>query len=247
MSSTELPPSTKDVDANTQPRKLKPAENPQTLAREGYNASAQTYLDWTSTKPDFRIKWLSKLFMRFQNDNPVPLSDARCLELGCGAGVPATLKLAQTCAYVTGVEISSAQIELARSAFAKANISDTKYEFLESDMMGVSFSDGSFDIVCAFYSIIHVPLDDQREVLARIFKWLVPGGYLLFNASKIASLEGGTVLEGWLGMTAYWASFGEEKTLEVVKGTGFDILEYQVEEAEGDALFTFIIAKKPTR
>lgn len=226
-------------------RKLKPGEDPQTLARDGYNNAAQSYLDWTSSLPDFRIQWLHKLLEHLQHINTTRLSDSRCLELGCGAGVPATLKLAQTCAHVTGVEISSVQIELAKSTFRDAGISDSKFEFVESDMTAASFHDDSFDIVCAFYSIIHLSLEDQRNVLGRIYRWMTPGGLFLFNVATTPTSEDGNVNENWLGMTAYWASFGEEKTLKILREMGYVVMEHQVQESKGDAAFTWIIVMRP--
>lgn len=238
-------PRAASIKTASQPRKLHVGESPQSLARDGYNTAAQTYLDWTTSLPDYRVGWLNRLFQRFEVLHPSRLSQTRGLDLGCGAGVPATLCLAQTCKHVTGVEISATQISLGRSSFAKAGVPEDKYVFQESDMMAASFSADSFDLVCGFYSLIHLSLADQRELLARIYNWITPGGMLLFNASTQASGADGMIMENWLGMTAYWASYGEEKTLEIVRGVGFEVLEHQVQDTKGDATFTWIIALKP--
>ena len=66
------------------------------------------------------------------------------------------------------------------------------------------FPDGSLSSVVALYSIIHVPLREQRPLLRRIHRWLAPGGILLMIAGDQAYT--GTE-ENWLGSgaTMYWS------------------------------------------
>ena len=48
-------------------------------------------------------------------------------------------------------------------------------------MTEASFRDASFDAVVAFYSIIHVPRDEQPGLLRRVAGWLRPGGRFVGN------------------------------------------------------------------
>lgn len=228
-------------------RDLNPDETPSTLARDGYNISAQKYLDWTSVQPSPRLEWLEKLFTHFKNAGGRNISTTKILELGCGAGIPCTLKTAQTCGHVTGVEISSTQISLAKEKFESAGVALDKYEFKEADMTTVSFPDQSFDGISAFYSVIHLAVADQQAILERAYKWLVPGGLILFNVVGEVDSEHGKVVENWLGMNAYWAGFGKEKTLEILTTIGFEVLESERIHIEADAPFIWIIARKSAK
>ena len=223
-------------------------EDIKALARNGYNASAQRYFDWNSSLPSPRLEWLDKCFLHVQaaSNTVSPVwSNLYALELGCGAGVPTTLKLAQVCKHVTGVDISSAQLGIARTKFEDAGVLEDKYELREADMAALTFPESSFDGICAFYSIIHLPLQEQRAVLEKMHTWLKPGGFTLFNVGAQASGEDGEVEEDWLGMRAFWASYGTEGILKIVKEIGFGIVECDTVQIEGDAAFTWIIARKP--
>lgn len=226
-----------------QTRPLKADETPSDLSRNGYNASAHRYLVWTTSLPSPRLVWLEKLL---QHLGPSTRSTARVLELGCGAGVPCTLKLAQTVGQLVATDISSAQLDLARKHFQEAGISiddgNGKCEFREADMLTLSFPNASFDAICAFYSFIQLSTPGQLLMLQRSFQWLRPGGYILLNVTTNPSE--GAVMEDWLGMKAFWAGSGTQATLSEMSDIGFGIVERETIETEGDAAFTWIIAKK---
>ena len=94
---------------------------------------------------------------------------------------------------VTGVDISDVQIERARALVPTAT-------FVREDMTRVRFPAGSFAAVVALYSIIHVPLAEQRPLFRRIHRWLVPGGVFLtiLGAGRWKGLE-----KGWLGSDSW--------------------------------------------
>lgn len=47
--------------------------------------------------------------------------------------------------------------------------------------MALEFERGSFGAVVAFYSVIHLPRNEQKAMLSKIGEWLADGGYLLLN------------------------------------------------------------------
>lgn len=47
--------------------------------------------------------------------------------------------------------------------------------------MSLEFEKGRFGAVVAFYSVIHLPREEQGVMLRRIWGWLEDGGYLLMN------------------------------------------------------------------
>jgi hypothetical protein len=54
--------------------------------------------------------------------------------------------------------------------------------------------------VVSFYSLIHVPIQDQRNLLPKIRRWLRRGGYLL----AIVGFERWTGIEDYLGAAMFW-------------------------------------------
>src|SRR4051812_26152536 len=94
----------------------------------GYDAIAETYLRWGGgVVGDPRERFLEELAGR--------LSDgARVLDLGCGAGVPSTRRLAERF-DVVGADISAAQIERARVNVPRAT-------FVCGDLTELAFADG---------------------------------------------------------------------------------------------------------
>ncbi|GGU36339.1 class I SAM-dependent methyltransferase [Lentzea flava] len=158
------------------------------IVENGYDAIARTYLTWSARiTDDPRLHYLDQFDSRLADG-------AKILELGCGAGIPVTRKLAAR-HDVLGVDLSQQQIDLAR-----ANVPGARFE--KADMTALDFPDGTFDGIAAFYSILHVPRADQPALIAKIARWLRPGGLFL------ASLGTGTpdVTETWLGVEMFFGS-----------------------------------------
>jgi SAM-dependent methyltransferase len=118
---------------------------------------------------------------------------ARVLDLGCGAGIPATRLLTEKNFDVLGVDISVVQIERARQLVPGAT-------FEQADMATWEHEPETFYAVVSFYALIHVPIQDQRSLLPKIRRWLRPGGYLL----AIVGFENWTGVEDYLGAPMFW-------------------------------------------
>lgn len=118
---------------------------------------------------------------------------ARVLDLGCGAGVPATRQLVAAGLDVLGIDSSEVQIERARRLVPGA-------EFIQADPATWDVEPGSFEAVASFYTLIHIPIEDQKLVLPRIRRWLQADGYLLaiFGHSRW------TGIEDYLGAEMFW-------------------------------------------
>lgn len=148
------------------------------LVERAYDQIADTYLDWTLTKSTPRLVYLEKMLLKM----PAP-SAANVLELGCGAGVPGTQLLSSRCGKVIANDISKAQIEL-----AKTRVGGTNVDFRQEDMTKLEFESASLDIVVAFYSIIHLPREEQAVMFKRIYSWLRDGGQLLCNLAVVSEI-----------------------------------------------------------
>ncbi|MBS2531278.1 class I SAM-dependent methyltransferase [Catenulispora sp. NF23] len=166
------------------------SSDPQNIIESGYDAMAEQYLAafGEGVPDDPRIRFVGELADRLPDG-------ARVLELGCGAGVPATALLAQRF-DVLGVDISAAQLALAAQRVPSA-------AFRKADMINLELPDASFDAVTAFYSFNHVPREQQPPLLAKIARWLRPGGLLLASFGQGGSADD---VEPWLGVPMFFAS-----------------------------------------
>ena len=214
-----------------------PEGSPEALSKEGYDAQAQRYHDWTLSKPSLREPQVEKVLSLLPD-----ASSASVLELGCGAGIPSTKMLAERCGSVVANDISSTMISLARRHLADAGVS-AKVTFEEGSMTGLDFPEAKFDAVVAFYSIIHLNPANQKLIFERIRDWIKPNGILLVNLATVALP--GLVIKGWLDMkAAYWSSFGQEENSRLLGEYGFEILSCEISEDAGDAKFGWFIARR---
>jgi ubiquinone/menaquinone biosynthesis C-methylase UbiE len=160
--------------------------NPKEIVARGYDRIGTSYAVWANgIESQARTKYTSVLLENLA-------FGAKVLELGCGSGTPTTKRLAER-SSLTGVDISSEQINLARENIPAAR-------FLCADMGQLDFPPASFDAVAAFYSIIHVPRDEHAALLQTIATWLRPGGLLV--ATMGAGSTEGDLVDDWLGWGA---------------------------------------------
>jgi SAM-dependent methyltransferase len=214
------------------------------LVESTYDKIAVRYLEWTSSSPSPRLNYLTKLLFLLNKSHKDGEQKPKVLELGCGAGVPSTKVLAESC-EVIGNDISAVSLDLARSNVPGAT-------FIKGDMMDLEFENGSLDAVLGFYSIIHLPREEQVVLMKRIWRWVKEGGYLLVNLGTKDSEE--SVNQDWLGGGGgmYWSGFGVEGNLEMVRGAGWEIVESEVivdeEKKLGggkvDVGFVWVLARK---
>jgi ubiquinone/menaquinone biosynthesis C-methylase UbiE len=202
------------------------------LVRRGYDAIGDRFADWRDQiVGDPRRAWEEKLVSRLQDG-------ARVLELGCGAGVPDTQRLAARF-KVTGVDISEEQVRRARTAVPAA-------KFVQADFTALELEPSSFDAVVSFYAFNHVPRELLAPTFARIYSWLVPGGYLM-TALGTGDTEAWT--GDWLGAPTFFSSFPHETNTRLVLEAGFAILSDELvtfSEPDGDVTFQWVLAVRLT-
>ena len=176
------------------------------------------------------MEWLRDLDARLPDGADV-------LELGCGRGVPGTRQLARR-HRVTGVDISAVQIELARHHVPEAS-------FVHADALELEIASDSLDAVVALSFFVHVPADEQRELIRRIAHWLDDGGLLLANFG--AGAAGEDVDDDWLGAPMFFASLGVESYVPLLGEYGLEPLRDEVitqtEPGHGDVAFQWVLAR----
>lgn len=194
------------------------------LVRDGYDKVSTTYRR-DEAEPDQYLSWLSEL-------TPLLAPYSAVLDLGCGCGVPVAQELSKNF-QVTGVDISSVQIGRAKQLVPKA-------QFLCADMSEVDFAPHSFAAIVAFYSIIHVPVEEQIALFGKIRTWLQPGGYLMATVGHTAWT--GTE-DNWLvpGATMFWSHADADTYQRWLQESGFAILWSRF-IPEGDSGHTLLLA-----
>ena len=174
--------------------------------KSGYNVIANRYLaERTRDSEDVRL--LNELIERL----PV---NASVLDAGCGAGVPISLMLSEQF-KVTGVDFSEAQIELAKKQIPQAN-------FICQDMTKLDFLENSFDGICSYYAIIHIPREEHQPLLANFHRMLKPNGLALLCLGAQNLMD--DIDENYLGTRMYWSHYDAETYIKMLADCGFLII-----------------------
>ena len=206
--------------------------DPKQLVQESYDQIAERYLEWSQQDAhNAREQYVTLLLEELP-------AGASVLELGCGAGVPATQRLAQRF-QVTGVDISARQLELARQNVPQAH-------FFQADMAALDLPPESYDGVLSLFAIFHVPRDEQPLLFQNIAAWLRPGGLLIATMGTQSSAGG--VEDDWLGAPMYWSTYDSETNVRIVQEAGLDVVRAEIEtteEFDETVSFLWIVARKP--
>ena len=139
---------------------------------------------------------------------------ASVLDAGCGAGVPITQILSERF-DVIGVDLSETQIEL-----AKKNVPEAA--FLCKDMTQLDFPDNTFDGICSYYAIIHIPRGEHHSLFENFYRMLKPKGYALLCLGAENLMD--DIEEDFFGARMYWSHFDAESYSKMLKETGFSII-----------------------
>ena len=198
------------------------------IVKNGYNKIADRYLATRTTDSED---------VRLLDDFMDLLSpDSKVLDAGCGAGIPISQMLAEHF-DVTGVDFSEAQIELARK-----NIPNAK--FIYEDLTRVYFPEGTFDGICSYYAIIHIPREEHKSILTNFNLMLKTGGVALVCLGAEHLID--DLDDNYLGTQMYWSHFDSKTYLEMLKEIGFSIIwsKYVKDEICEGAGHLFVLVQK---
>ncbi len=203
------------------------------IVRAGYNAIAAEY----TTARRENIPHPSHFsFLQDFADRLSP--NAAILDAGCGAGIPVAHWLSERF-MVTGVDFSQEQIDLARQLVPKAT-------FLCQDMTALNVPDASFDAVCSFYAMIHIPREEHEPLLHCFHRMLRPCGLLLLC---MGATEWPGEVEDFFGTPMYWSHFDAATNLRMVEKAGFNMLRHEIVPDNLDpgiaSNHLFLLAEKP--
>jgi ubiquinone/menaquinone biosynthesis C-methylase UbiE len=196
--------------------------------KEGYNAIADRYLaERTRDSEDVRL--LDDFIERLP-------ANSKVLDAGCGAGIPISQMLSEHF-DVTGVDFSEAQIELAKKSVLKA-------KFICQDMTKLDIPEDSFDGICSYYAIIHIPRKEHQLLLTNFYRMLKPGGFALLCLGAEHLVD--DIDENYLGTRMYWSHYDIDTYLKMLKDCGFSVIwsKRVVDETCEGSGHLFVMAQK---
>ncbi|MBD3214584.1 MAG: methyltransferase domain-containing protein [Candidatus Lokiarchaeota archaeon] len=174
------------------------------IVEQGYDKIAEDY---------YSHRDLNKFNGELEKFSELLPSNANVLDVGSGAGIPTARFLVKKGFNVTGVDISTSMIELARK-----NIPEGK--FIKMDINHLDFPKNSFDGLISVYTLFHIPRKNHAEIFQNFYRILKKDGILMINTG-ISESESFT---RFFGVKMFWSNFSPDKTLELVKDAGFSIL-----------------------
>jgi cyclopropane fatty-acyl-phospholipid synthase-like methyltransferase len=197
------------------------------MVRQGYNRISRHYRDDQGAGLDakYRRYWLREADRRLDRGS-------RILELGCGMGVPVASYFCRKHTYL-GIDLSDVQIQRAKKLVPAA-------EFKRVDMAHLRLQPGTFDAILSFYSIIHLPLGEQKPLFRKIFRWLKPGGLFLsiLGWGRWTGWE-----KNWHGTTMFWSHANEETYHQWLLQAGFKIIRKALIREGKGGHFQFLCIK----
>ncbi|KAI1821965.1 S-adenosyl-L-methionine-dependent methyltransferase [Xylaria intraflava] len=220
-------------------------ENLKERVKDSYDAIAAKYNEWTVPHYKYRTRYLEQALSRLSKSEGLAF-----LELGCGSGVPVTKGLLAHpgVAKVVANDLSDTQLAIARGNLVHTPDDARRLTLLPGDMSSLDFQDGSFDLVAAFYSFVHLPRAEQAVLFERVARWLRPGGYLVANfgrQDKEVMVQPKWLDEkGWM----FWSGWGEEATLGKIRDAGLEVVVAEVVTDSSadvsDSSFLWVIARR---
>ena len=160
------------------------------------------------------------------------------LDAGCGSGYPVMQFLAQYF-QVTGIDFALAQIRLAKNRALGVQL-------ICADIANLPIRGNTFDAVCSYYAIIHIPRTEHQKMLANLLNILRPGGLALLCLGA-GELPNDT--SPYHGASMFWSHFDRDTNLEMMENTGLHILWSRtiVDSTNPSSLHLFVLAQKNER
>jgi 2-polyprenyl-3-methyl-5-hydroxy-6-metoxy-1,4-benzoquinol methylase len=137
------------------------------------------------------------------------------LDIGCGCGIPVCKYFSEHGLQTVGIDISPRQIERAKTLAPQATYICDDY---------LSTNNNQYDIITAFYSIIHIDRTLHKRVFEKLYNQLSDSGIAVVTVGH-DEWEG--YEDNWLGVEGakmYWSHYSVDKYHEMLSTMNFNVM-----------------------
>lgn len=154
------------------------------------------------------------------------------LDVGCGSGGRIIRKLIQENFTVYGIDASAEMIAIAQSQHKDINLINCNIIDWESDQQ--------FDLIIAWDSIFHLPMAQQKPVIAKLCRMLKNSGILIYTfGDAIDEHE-----SEWHGDQFPYSSIGISGNLKTIMEGDCECLHLELDQYPENHVFV-IVQKRP--
>jgi len=152
------------------------------------------------------------------------LREHQVLDIGCGIGGTARYIASTIGSHVTGIDLTSEYIEVAKALTERVGLSD-RLHFEKASALAMPLDTASFDVAVTFHVAMNI--EDRFGLYTEIARVMKPGASLcIYDVMKKSEAD--------LVFPLPWASTAEtsflitpEDTAYILRTTGFDITEVE--------------------
>jgi 2-polyprenyl-3-methyl-5-hydroxy-6-metoxy-1,4-benzoquinol methylase len=154
------------------------------------------------------------------------------LDLGCGGGEPIDRYLIDRGYRLTGVDIASSMITLARTRFHR-------HKWIEADMRKFGGESSAYDGIVAWSSLFHLEFEMQEKLIQRMAVWLKRGGVALFNTGPDRSIAIGA----FEGEELYHASLSPGEYRAIFAKSSLAVIANRIEDPTCGGMTVWLVGK----
>jgi len=111
-------------------------------------------------------------------------------------------------------------------------------------MTQLAFPDGSFDAVCSYYAIIHVPREEHRHLLQNFYRMLTPSGLVLLTMG-VGDIKV-DIDDSFFATRMFWSHYDAETNIKMLRECGFSIIWSRMvaDRLSPGAVHLFVLAQR---
>ena len=140
------------------------------------------------------------------------------LDVGCGSSSRMVTFMENSGFRVTGIDVSTEMIRLAREG------SETAY-FVKADICGYQLS-STYDLIVAWDSLFHLPINEQAPVLKKLCHALNPSGVLIYSLGDAIGEHQDTME----GQPMHYSSLGIGENLRLLTEFGLECKHLELDQ-----------------
>jgi SAM-dependent methyltransferase len=204
--------------------------------RDSYDILAAEHADWVNAGLDDQPLDRA-LFAAFaelvRTGGGGPVAD-----VGCGAG-RVTVQLSRLGLDAFGIDLAPGMVALARRNYPQLR-------FEEGSMLALDMPTAALGGLLAYYSIIHIPREQRRELFAEFHRVLAPGGALML-VFQVGDERGHRADFRGTPVSLDWYRLRPDDVVGLLREAGFELWATAVREPEGGehVAQAYIIARTP--